>query len=598
MNRSQSAVGSQIAQATDGSTAIVLNAHFEVSVPVKPNDLEIADFFEPQAALWRSGFSDAVLLRAEERAVPYLESQYGQLKRLLDWANETKLPIGLQIWAGPAGAGKTRLLLEACDRLARSGWDAGFLRSNPACNQVAAAEAWWKLGERRRLLVIDYAEARPHETICLVDALLRSRVAKQTRIILLVRNTKSWWFELLSKSKSIRALAEGDAFGGTQWIHPIGLDAPNTESQFNAALNAFAKKLSLCKPDNVSKSIPAFLAETQGEPLYIQMAALATLRGDRPTSLYDLLDSTLNREGGYWLRLLARFSLGDEHLSAFSQAMAAITLVGGLPNITKLPILLSSLPISGSLPDAERIKFQSAIALAYPRGHGIDALRPDRLGEALLLREIRRDPEFVASCRRVFTERIILNTIFSILERVSLHQTRSEVVEDRNGLLCLLDNLFESLRPRTVATLREALKKMNGTSKRNISKQMLTDCEVAFEMAELASVVRLTAMTARNVYQIMRTRKISFNKIFDIFEIEVIVSSLPECYLALGILHQLYKPIPGRFKDYIAIPTRQGYQAIHTTLVNQFGMSVNFRIVDKNMWAVQSGLPDKFRPGY
>lgn len=598
MNRSQSAVGSQIAQATNGSTAIVLNANFNVSVPVEPNVLEITDFFEPQAAFWRSGFSDAVLLRAEERTVPYLESQHGQLKPLLDWVNGTELSIGLQLWAGPAGAGKTRLLLEVCDRLTQSGWDAGFLRSNPACNQATAAEAWWKLGERHRLLVIDYAEARPHETICLVDALVRSRVAKRTRIILLVRNTKSWWFELLSKSKSIRALAEGDAFGGTQWIRPVGLKAPDTELQFKAALNAFAERLSLFKLHNVSESLPAFLAETQGEPLYVQMAALATLRGNRPTSLSDLLDSTLNREGGYWLRLLARFSLGEEHLSAFSQAMAAITLIGGLLEVKKLPMLLSSLPISGSLSDAERFKLQSAIALAYPRGHGIDALRPDRLGEALLLREIRHDPEFVGSCRRVFTERIILNTIFSVLERVSLHQTRSEVVEDRNGLLRLLDNLFESLRPRTVATLRKALKKMSENGKRNILTQMLQECRVAFKQAELPIEVRLTAMTARNVYQVMRARKLSISQIFDLFEIEVIVQSLPECYLALGVLHQLYKPIPGRFRDYIAIPTRQGYQAIHTTLVNPFGIIVNFRIVDEKMSAMQSGLPDTFRPGH
>ncbi|MFO1341304.1 MAG: TGS domain-containing protein, partial [Burkholderiaceae bacterium] len=66
----------------------------------------------------------------------------------------------------------------------------------------------------------------------------------------------------------------------------------------------------------------------------------------------------------------------------------------------------------------------------------------------------------------------------------------------------------------------------------------------------------------------------------------IVVPSLPECYLALGVLHQLYKPVPGRFKDYIAIPKANGYQSLHTTLVSPLGTAVEFQVRTEAMHAV------------
>jgi GTP diphosphokinase / guanosine-3',5'-bis(diphosphate) 3'-diphosphatase len=81
-------------------------------------------------------------------------------------------------------------------------------------------------------------------------------------------------------------------------------------------------------------------------------------------------------------------------------------------------------------------------------------------------------------------------------------------------------------------------------------------------------------------------KHLSFAQVSDIFGFRIVVATLPECYLALGVLHQLYKPLPGRFKDYIAIPKANGYQSLHTTLVSPLGTAVEFQIRTEPMHAV------------
>ncbi|HWA39426.1 MAG TPA: TGS domain-containing protein, partial [Burkholderiales bacterium] len=75
----------------------------------------------------------------------------------------------------------------------------------------------------------------------------------------------------------------------------------------------------------------------------------------------------------------------------------------------------------------------------------------------------------------------------------------------------------------------------------------------------------------------------SFSEVHDIFGCRVIVDDVPACYLALGALHALYKPIPGKFKDYIAIPKANGYQSIHTDLIGPYGVPVEVQIRTEQM---------------
>lgn len=86
-----------------------------------------------------------------------------------------------------------------------------------------------------------------------------------------------------------------------------------------------------------------------------------------------------------------------------------------------------------------------------------------------------------------------------------------------------------------------------------------------------------------SIYRKMTGKTITFSQIYDIYGFRVIVRDLPTCYAALGVLHGLYKPIPGKFKDYIAIPKANGYQSLHTTLFGPFGTPIEIQIRSREM---------------
>lgn len=84
--------------------------------------------------------------------------------------------------------------------------------------------------------------------------------------------------------------------------------------------------------------------------------------------------------------------------------------------------------------------------------------------------------------------------------------------------------------------------------------------------------------TIYNLYNRMKRRQQGFNRIYDIFELKIIVKNIRDCYLTLGVLHSLYQPIPGKFKDYIAIPKSNGYQSLHSTLMGPNGSPLQIHI--------------------
>ncbi|MBX3640481.1 MAG: bifunctional (p)ppGpp synthetase/guanosine-3',5'-bis(diphosphate) 3'-pyrophosphohydrolase [Nitrosomonas sp.] len=86
-----------------------------------------------------------------------------------------------------------------------------------------------------------------------------------------------------------------------------------------------------------------------------------------------------------------------------------------------------------------------------------------------------------------------------------------------------------------------------------------------------------------SIYKKMVEKQLSFSEVLDIYGFRVIVSDIPSCYVALGALHGLYKPIPGKFKDYIAIPKENGYQSLHSTLLGPFNIPIEIQIRTREM---------------
>lgn len=81
-----------------------------------------------------------------------------------------------------------------------------------------------------------------------------------------------------------------------------------------------------------------------------------------------------------------------------------------------------------------------------------------------------------------------------------------------------------------------------------------------------------------SIYRKLVAQKVGINELYDIYTIEIMVNSIKECYIVLGLIHQIYNPVPGRFKDYIAIPKPNMYQSLHTTLVSKHGSKFEVQI--------------------
>jgi len=155
-----------------------------------------------------------------------------------------------------------------------------------------------------------------------------------------------------------------------------------------------------------------------------------------------------------------------------------------------------------------------------------------------------------------------------------------------NALFLELQDLsFKHLYPLRYRILAHAIKTARG-NRREVMNRLLDVIRDGFARANIAAVVTGREKTAYSVYKKMREKRYTFSQVFDIYGVRVLVADKSMCYAALGVLHELYKPIPGKFKDYIAIPKANGYQSLHTTLFGPFGTPLEAQLRTHDMHRV------------
>ncbi len=147
-----------------------------------------------------------------------------------------------------------------------------------------------------------------------------------------------------------------------------------------------------------------------------------------------------------------------------------------------------------------------------------------------------------------------------------------------DGLYRELQELsFSHLYPLRHKVLAKAVKGAHG-NRREVVDKILKALKERLPAAGIEAQVTGREKHIYSIYNKMIEKRLSFSQVLDIYGFRVIVKDVPACYLALGALHSLYKPVPGKFKDYIAIPKVNGYQSLHTTLIGPYGMPAEIQI--------------------
>ena len=147
-----------------------------------------------------------------------------------------------------------------------------------------------------------------------------------------------------------------------------------------------------------------------------------------------------------------------------------------------------------------------------------------------------------------------------------------------NGAFVELQDLsLRSLHPWRYGVLEKALKTAKGR-KRDGIQRALTEIQNAFTQADMPADISGREKSLYSIYTKMREKQLSFSEVLDVYGLRILLPTLRDCYTALGVVHQLYKPLPGKFKAYIAIPKPNGYQSLHTIVSGPAGMNIEVQL--------------------
>lgn len=179
----------------------------------------------------------------------------------------------------------------------------------------------------------------------------------------------------------------------------------------------------------------------------------------------------------------------------------------------------------------------------------------------------------VSAEKRQRVARETLEIYIPIANRLGMHKLR----------IRLEDLCFAAIYPRRAEVLQREIKKIRGNRKeiiKVIEKAIVNACKKHhFKFLEIVGREK----HLYSIYRKMRARNLSLSEIMDVYAFRIIVASVEDCYRVLGYMHNLYKPVPERFKDFIAIPKANGYQSLHTTLFGPYGIPIEIQIRTKEM---------------
>lgn len=152
-----------------------------------------------------------------------------------------------------------------------------------------------------------------------------------------------------------------------------------------------------------------------------------------------------------------------------------------------------------------------------------------------------------------------------------------------NNIRLELEELgFKALYPMRHRILEESVKKARGHRKEVLEK-IRTNIEQRLHQEGINFPVKGREKHLYSIYEKMRSKHVSFSEVFDVYAFRIIVDRPDTCYRVLGMVHNLYKPVPGKFKDYIAIPKANGYQSLHTVLFGPYGVPIEVQIRTSDM---------------
>ena len=274
-------------------------------------------------------------------------------------------------------------------------------------------------------------------------------------------------------------------------------------------------------------------------------AYLAEMRMDHETLMAALLhdvieDTRLTRED-----LAELFGAG------------VADLVAGVSKLDKIEF--------NSREEAQAENFQKMIMAMVQDIRVILIKLADRLHNMRTIFVLRPDKR-----RRIARE--TLEIYAPIANRLGIHNIKNEMEELG----------FEALYPQRYRVIKESVKRSSGNRK-EIAKRILSDLQGRLEERIIPGQVLGREKHLYSIYQKMVGKERLFEQVMDVYAYRIIVDDVDTCYRALGAAHSLFKPKPGRFKDYIAIPKANGYQSLHTSLVGPHGVPVEIQIRTRDM---------------